>query len=50
MKWTGSFWVTDLIFYSMSALFFGLYYLLNRNKNKNKDKDKDKDNEKLKNN
>lgn len=28
MKWTGSYWVTDIIFYSISALFFGLYYLL----------------------
>jgi hypothetical protein len=27
MKWTGSYWVTDIIFYSISALFFGLYYL-----------------------
>ena len=28
MKWTGSYWATDIIFYSISALFFGLYYLL----------------------
>lgn len=32
MRWTGSFWVTDLIFYLASALFFGLYFLVTRNK------------------
>jgi len=39
MKWTGSFWVTDLIFYCLSAVFFGLYFFL-RNKLKEKDRDK----------
>ena len=32
MRWTGSFWVTDLIFYLASALFFGLYFLVTRGK------------------
>ena len=26
MKWTGSYWTTDLIFYFISAVFFGLYF------------------------
>ena len=39
MKWTGSFWVTDIIFYCLSALFFGLYFLL-RSKLTKKDQDK----------
>lgn len=39
MKWTGSFWVTDIIFYCLSALFFGLYFLL-RSRLKKKDQDK----------
>lgn len=39
MKWTGSFWVTDLIFYCLSAFFFGLYFFF-RNKVKAKDRDK----------
>jgi hypothetical protein len=30
MKWTGSFWITDAIFYCLSASFFGLYYLLRK--------------------
>ena len=30
MKWTGSFWITDLIFYCLSVLFFGLYFFLRR--------------------
>jgi hypothetical protein len=34
-KWTGSYLITDIIFYSMSGLFFGLYFL---SKNQNKDK------------
>jgi hypothetical protein len=28
MKWTGSFWITDGIFYFLSAFFFGLYFWL----------------------
>ena len=28
MKWTGSYWITDGIFYCLSALFFGLYFWL----------------------
>jgi hypothetical protein len=27
MKWTGSYWITDVIFYCLSGLFFGLYFL-----------------------
>lgn len=27
MKWTGSYWTTDVIFYCLSAFFFGLYFL-----------------------
>jgi hypothetical protein len=27
MKWTGSYWITDVIFYFLSGLFFGLYFL-----------------------
>ncbi len=34
MKWTGSYWVTDLVFYSMSLLFFGLYYYFSRKENR----------------
>jgi hypothetical protein len=30
MKWTGSYWVTDLLFYFISLLFFGLYFLLGK--------------------
>ena len=26
MKWTGSYWTTYLIFYFISAVFFGLYF------------------------
>jgi hypothetical protein len=28
MRWTGSYWITDVIFYTLSLSFFGLYYLL----------------------
>jgi hypothetical protein len=28
MKWTGSYWITDAIFYCLSAFFFGLYWVL----------------------
>jgi len=35
MRWTNSFWVTDLIFYCLSALFFGLYFFLRRKKKSN---------------
>ena len=27
MEWTGSYWTTDIVFYCVSGLFFGLYYL-----------------------
>ena len=30
MNWTGSYWVTDVIFYCLSALFFGVYWWLSR--------------------
>lgn len=30
MKWTGSYWITDGIFYCLSALFFGLYYWVSK--------------------
>ena len=30
MKWTGSYWTTDLIFYLISGVFFILYILLRR--------------------
>ena len=36
MKWTGSYWTTDIIFYFISAFFFGLYLLLSQNSPKNK--------------
>jgi len=26
LKWTKSYWVTILVFYSLSAFFFGLYF------------------------
>ncbi len=30
MNWTGSYWITDIIFYGLSGLFFGLYFLLRK--------------------
>jgi hypothetical protein len=30
MELTGSYWITDLIFYLTSALFLGLYFLLHK--------------------
>ena len=27
MEWTRSYWITDLVFYGVSALFFGLCFL-----------------------
>ena len=30
MKWTGSYWITDAIFYCLSACFFGLYFYLRK--------------------
>lgn len=30
MNWTGSYWITDIIFYCLSGLFFGLYFLLRK--------------------
>lgn len=32
MNWTGSYWATVFIFYFLSALFFGLYFLLSDKK------------------
>ena len=32
MKWTGSYWKADLVFYFISALFFGLYFYFSGNK------------------
>lgn len=40
MKWTGSFWKTDLIFYFISVSFFGLWFYLHR---KLKDREKKED-------
>lgn len=34
MDWTGSYWITDLLFYLASALLFGLYFYLRRNETK----------------
>lgn len=31
MKWTGSYWITDVIFYCISGLFFGLYFIFSGN-------------------
>jgi len=33
MKWTGSYWTTDLIFYCISGSFFGAYFLFFKKKN-----------------
>lgn len=30
MEWTGSFWITDAIFYLFSGLFVGFYFLLSK--------------------
>jgi hypothetical protein len=30
MDWTGSYWITDLLFYSVALLFLGLYLLLKK--------------------
>jgi hypothetical protein len=30
MTWTGSYWITDAIFYGVSGLLFGLYFLLSK--------------------
>jgi len=30
MRWTESFWVTDVIFYCISLSFFGLYFYLTK--------------------
>lgn len=30
MRWTGSYWNSVIIFYCLSALFFGLYFILSR--------------------
>ena len=32
MKWTNSYWHTVLIFYFLSAFFFGLYFFLSSSK------------------
>ena len=34
MKFTGNYILTDIIFYSVALLFFGLYFILSRNKTK----------------
>jgi hypothetical protein len=34
MDLTGSYWITDAIFYCLSAFFFGLYFLFFREKPK----------------
>ena len=34
MKFTGSYILTDIIFYSVALLFFGLFFILSRNKTK----------------
>ncbi len=36
MDWTDSFWITDILFYGVSLLFFGLYYIFRKKANKNK--------------
>jgi len=36
MDMTGSYWITDIIFYCVSGLFFGLYILLRKSIKKNK--------------
>lgn len=30
MNWTGSYWITDVIFYSLAGLFFGFYLYFRR--------------------
>jgi hypothetical protein len=30
MDWTGSYWITDAIFYGIAVLFLGLYFLVNK--------------------
>jgi len=30
MDWTGSYWITDLIFYCAALFFLGCYFLLKR--------------------
>jgi hypothetical protein len=42
MSWTNSYWYTIVIFYSLSALFFGFYFFLSGNK-KLKSKEKVKE-------
>jgi len=32
MKWTDSYWITDVIFYLISGVFFGVYWFLSREK------------------
>ena len=44
MRWTGSYWVADGIFYAISILFFLLYTFLSQ---KDKRSGKDKDNKDL---
>jgi hypothetical protein len=34
MNWTNSYWITDVIFYCIAALFFGLYFLFNKKSKK----------------
>lgn len=30
MDWTGSYWITDAIFYCISAMFLGFYFYLSK--------------------
>lgn len=30
MEWTGSYWRADIIFYIISFIFFGIYFIANR--------------------
>lgn len=39
MKLTGSYWITDIVFYSVSLLFFGLYYYFSQKENRRPSKD-----------
>ena len=34
MDWTGSYWITDMLFYCASLLFFGLYFYLRKREKK----------------
>jgi hypothetical protein len=36
MKWTGSYWITDAIFYSLSVSLFGVYFCCFKEKKRSK--------------